>query len=651
MTMLLSAACLLLATALVVIQLPARGIPRTLVAFGLIAWATVVVQMGIAGLILRDLSGEALRALAVLWLVVVVGLTLRRGALPLRVRDRARASLRTVLEVLGSPIPAFLAVLLVANLAWRTFLALRLPTIDYDGWTYHLVTMDVWLQANALVNVPQKIWSDGYPANGELLTTWIAAFSRTDQLAGLTSLLPLPVAIVAAMGLARALGVSRRTSFIVGALFGLTPALYLLAGTSYVDVAGIAAIAATWWLGLEFLKGRRDGSTGLLLGIAGGLAVGGKLGSNAVLVAPMLLVCGLLALRDVVRSRGSGWRSSPVAALLLLSVPVILLGLSWYIKNLLVHGNPMYPIGFGPFPGAMTLAEFGFTPKPLARQGEIQQVLFSWIWDWRLTRYPFNVRPGGFGLVWIPAMVLAAVGAVALLRRRSFAPFLLIVAPAVVATFTSPGAWYARYTLFLPLIAWPFAGVALEWIASGFAAWRGREAAPESAAQRTAWGRVATVATIGLVALATVSLAIATVRPNLTTRYTDVNDKRHSFSTRGYLEILLEASDERRSRLGLLGDCAGLRVIPVGARVTPAGNKAKLLHAVVGPNLDRILTPPILSAADAADLAAQMRALGSEWLVAGAGHALGRIAATDPALFVNVGTFCREHTLWRLALA
>jgi hypothetical protein len=157
------------------------------------------------------------------------------------------------------------------------------------------------------------------------------------------------------------------------------------------------------------------------------------------------------------------------------------------------------------------------------------------------------------------------------------------------------------------------------------------------------------VATIGLVALATVSLAIATVRPNLTTRYTDANGKRHSFSARGYLEILLEASDERRSRLGLLGDCAGLRVIPAGARVTPAGNKAKLLHSVVGPNLDRILTPPVLRAADAADLAAQMRALGSEWLVAGAGHALGRIADGDPTLFINVGTFCREHTLWRLA--
>jgi hypothetical protein len=605
-------------------------------------------------LILRDLSPGVLFSLAVAWLAVVAAVSWRRRDGLRDVRDRLRASLATLREVLWSPIPAILAVLVLANLVWRTFLTLRLPTIDYDGWTYHLVTMDVWLQANALVNIPQKIWSDGYPANAELLTTWIAAFTRTDQLTGLTSLLPLPVAIVAVTGLTRALGVGRRVAFICGALFGLTPALFLLAGTSYVDVAGIAAIAATWWFGLEFLKGRRDGSTALLLGIAGGLAVGGKLGSNAVLVAPMLLVCGLLALRDVWKARGGvAWRPA-VGALVLLSVPVLVLGLSWYLKNLLVHGNPMYPIAFGPFPGALTLAEFGFTPKPLARYGELQQILLSWIWDWRITRYPFNVRPGGFGLVWVPVMALAALGAVALVRRRFLAPLLLLVAPAVVAMFTSPGPWYARYTLFLPAIALPFAGVALEWIARGFGRWRSRDpgADPEGASaprRRLPWARIATLMTVALVALATVSLAVATVRPNLTTRYTTADGKRHSFGTRGYLEILLESSDERRSRLGLLGDCAGLRIVPVGARVTPAGNKAKLLHAVVGPNLDRILTPPILKATDAADLAAQLRQLGSEWLVAGAGHALGRIAATDPALFVKVGTFCREHTLWRLA--
>ena len=74
-------------------------------------------------------------------------------------------------------------------LLWRTFLALRMPVIDYDGWSYHLVTVDVWLQANEIVRVPQRIWTDGNPSNGEVLTTWLMAFDRRDALAGFTSIL------------------------------------------------------------------------------------------------------------------------------------------------------------------------------------------------------------------------------------------------------------------------------------------------------------------------------------------------------------------------------------------------------------------------------------------------------------------------------
>ncbi|TMC61233.1 MAG: hypothetical protein E6J17_08770, partial [Chloroflexi bacterium] len=90
---------------------------------------------------------------------------------------------------LVDPAVAIAALLVVATLAWRTLLALRLPVVDYDGWSYHLVFADVWLQHNALVLVPQRPWTAGYPADAELLTTWLMAFTRSDALAGFTSLL------------------------------------------------------------------------------------------------------------------------------------------------------------------------------------------------------------------------------------------------------------------------------------------------------------------------------------------------------------------------------------------------------------------------------------------------------------------------------
>ena len=48
-----------------------------------------------------------------------------------------------------------------ARLAWRTLLALRLPVVDYDGFSYHLVFVDVWLQHDALRLVPHRIWVGG----------------------------------------------------------------------------------------------------------------------------------------------------------------------------------------------------------------------------------------------------------------------------------------------------------------------------------------------------------------------------------------------------------------------------------------------------------------------------------------------------------
>ena len=131
----------------------------------------------------------------------------------------------------GPPV-AVAAVLVVVTLAWRLVLAVRLPMVDYDGWSYHLVFADVWLQHDQIVGVLQRPWTAGYPANTELLTTWLMAFTRTDALAGLTSVLPIPLAMLAVTGLARTLGAGRRFAALAGLVFGMTPALVALAGTS-----------------------------------------------------------------------------------------------------------------------------------------------------------------------------------------------------------------------------------------------------------------------------------------------------------------------------------------------------------------------------------------------------------------------------------
>jgi hypothetical protein len=99
--------------------------------------------------------------------------------------------------------------------------------------------------------------------------------------------------------------------------------------------------------------------------------------------------------------------------------------------------------------------------------------------------------------------------------------------------------------------------------------------------------------------------------------------------------------------VSLRASCEGFGIIPAGERVAPGG--FNLLHAVVGPNLDRILTDPIGGADDQAALVAAMRERGATWLVTGLSNDLAHVAESAPEAFVDHGEICQEARLWQLA--
>ena len=621
--------CILVAAAVLAALLPARGTVAFLVAFLVLAQAMVVAGTGLAGLVVRSLSPATLLATGVLWLVLALGVARLRGGVPRR-RVRATGSMLAIRHALAW-LPNAAAVLLVgATLIWRVVLALRLPLVDYDGWSYHLVFADVWLQHDQIVGVLQRPWTAGYPANTELLTTWLMAFTRTDAPAGLTSVLPIPLAVVAVTGLARMLGAGPRPAVLAGLVFAMTPALVALAGTSYVDAASVATVAATWYLGLRVVGGYRQAASAALLGIAAGLALGTK-GTNVLLVAPVLVAAGLFLLRDLLRAGRlpasaslAPDRAAAAARVAWLVVPVVILGGSWYIKNLVVFGNPLYPFAMGPLPGPTTLTDFAFVPVQLEGKSLPLQLAASWSADWGLDRYPYNVRPGGLGRAWPLLIAAALAGALVLLRRRRLWGLGLVALPALVSLFVMPMPWYARLTLFAPAVALPLGAVALDVLLS----WR---------------PRVATLLALAVVAVAAISLAYANVRPNISLR-PEVESAR---SIRGYLGLVL-ADDDRRRNVGLLAECAGFDVIPAGARVAPGG--FNLLHGVVGPALDHVLTDPLPPATSPAELVGAMRARDATWLVTSDGAALDALASTTPELTAH-GEICQGGRLWSLGTA
>lgn len=616
----LASASLLVAAALIAVQLTPRGVVASVLAFGLLAWALCVATVGVAGLLLGSLADGTLLALSLAWCAGAAVVAWRRGGIGLS--DRLRGGLAAAREVLAWPPTAVACTIIALALVWRTILAVRLPVVDILGWQYHLVFVDVWLQSDAIVRVSQNRWTDGWPATGELLTTWLAAFTRTDALTGFTGLLPIPIAMVATTGLARSLGAARPTSLLAGLLFGMIPAVLAMAGTTYVDTAFTAAVIATWWLGLRIVRGERDTSAALLLGISAGLAIGIK-GTSFVLVLPMLAVVGIgfvVALVDEVRTRAASLR--PLAWLAAVMVPVLLLGSSWYVKNALLHGNPVYPVGLGPFEG-LEAGLYGAptVPAAIAGLGPIEQVARSWIHDWNLAAYSYNVRPGGFGHGWLAVLPLSVFGAGILARRRAWAALALVLAPALLtlALLTSP--WYARYTLFIPALALPLAALALDRIGSV----------------------LRTAAALVLVALASLSVVVACAYPNNQLLVPPGGPDR----ALAYVNLVLSGSDEARSNSVVQARCAGADVIPPGSRVLVAQGFF-LPHAIVGPNLDRVLVQPPPAARDALALLAELQAGGADWLVTRRGSELDAATTAQPEVFTPRGQICLDGNLWEV---
>jgi hypothetical protein len=619
--LLLASGAVVVAAVILAGLLPWRGTVAFALAVALLTQAIVVLTVGAAGLLIRDLSAVTLLLGAVLWLIAASALAWRQPEARGAWGPRARRSRRAIRAVLTDPAVALAALLVVGTLAWRAFLAVRLPVVDYDGWSYHLVFADVWLQHNALTLVPQRAWTAGYPADNELLTTWLMAFTHSDWLAGFTSLLPIPAAIAAVTGLARALGASLRPALLAGLLFGMTPAIVALAGTSYADAASIAWVTATWWLGLRVLRGERDGAAALLLGVAGGLALGTK-GTNILLVTPILAAAGLVLLAPLVRRSPTRAAIGPLATrIVILALPVLVLGLSWYLKNLVVHGNPLYPFAVGPFPGPYPIDILSWAPPQLEGRNTVDQVLRSWVADWTLYRYTYNVRPGGLGRAFPAILLLAVAGLFFVARRRYVWALALVILPAVITLATAPNAWYARYTLFVPALAVALAAVALDRLRP----------------------RPAMIAGLALVGVAAISLTLANARPNIDIRR---GDPPKLVSGLQYVSFLLDPDDAVRGNVSLRAECARFAVIPPGSTVAPGG--FNLLHGVVGPNLDRILGDPLPAASDPATLASALRETGANWLVTSAGGRPDSIAASAPDRFKPFGDICQGARLWQL---
>jgi hypothetical protein len=430
------------------------------IAFLWIFLATLLVMiLGLAG-VLRPAPVLIATGIALLAAVMCSGL--RESAAALSGAAETLAGLARALrrEWIVHPVLVGGALLFAALLLTRAAAHIWfLPPYVWDALIYHLPNVAEWVQRGHVGLIETPTVTTRWPANHELLQAWFVLFPHHDVLVDAATVPAWFLASGATYAIARGLGVGRSLAAVAALTYAATPAVALHAASVNNDLP----IAAAYLFGTALLLHLGDRTlpaqpAGTLLFLTLSLALGTK--AYIAFLSPGLVVIALLALRRRRASAeptGPGLRARRVPRGLLagLLAAGFLLGSYWYLRNLVVFGNPFSPTDFrvfghlvfgtgqgvgqrGSFSGAALLQSLRMLPgKLLDAGGPYNPDLLSIAgWGWF-----------GFG-VGIPTLAYALIlsGPLRWLAVAFGTSFLSLLA------WVNPDRWNLRFAIWFPAL-------------------------------------------------------------------------------------------------------------------------------------------------------------------------------------------------------
>jgi hypothetical protein len=250
------------------------------------------------------------------------------------------------------------------------------PTIGIDAALYHLNDVAAWIhngRPGSNVALSYDLPFGSYPLTNEVALAWLAGISRGFAAPTLwTPTLYLLLLAAGWVGL-RALSVPRILAAAGLAAVATVPVLLQQIPTAGTDLPGVVWLAAC--AALIACSARRPPLLACAL-IAGGLAVGTKT------TAAPLVVLALAAGLWIHRSRLRGL--APALAPAVLGAAVV--GGLWYVRDLAVHGSPLWPFlslpGGDPVPSFLVPLRPSFLSRPLATiHGPLKVYRDSYTWQ------------------------------------------------------------------------------------------------------------------------------------------------------------------------------------------------------------------------------------------------------------------------------
>ncbi len=387
-----NAAALFLAAVFASTSCRDRSLPvRWIALFGsylLIASLTTLV-LGLFG-ILKSWSPCAVVVIASLCVALIRGRHTSHDLNSLLPPIDARAA-RAQLNTLLTPM---LALVIGLSSIWVVKYTLLGTFLTFDDKTYHAPSLVHWMLSGQIDLTPFS-YQSYYPFNAELLPLWFMMPFGNDAAVPLTALLYA--------GLFIALGLEFGRRWKLPVWTRLVPAVLFLSSIEIVsqcnwfadvDVAAPVVLLAALAIGCRDTSPARRRQV-IIAGAFAGFAVGMKSTFAPLAAILMIMVAGRIFLRCRI---SDGRLPTPPSVKRLSFFGTIANGLNffiaatfagayWYVRNILLTGNPLYPAKIGPFAGPFGGREqYDTTLASAIEHGklgiieytEIGEMLFAW---------------------------------------------------------------------------------------------------------------------------------------------------------------------------------------------------------------------------------------------------------------------------------
>lgn len=218
------------------------------------------------------------------------------------------------------------------------------PPIQSDGLRYHLAAPQEYLKQQRICYIPLSAFSN-FPFLIEML--FMGGMILTGDL--LAQLIHF-IFWVLCIGIIHAFirrfwlddtGKPGNAPLLGGLLFASIPAVAILACWPFIDVALAAYFFGFLYLLCLYLE-TRENKFAALCGAMGGALMGIKY----TMIPLVLFGCALLFILEYIHDKKSCLKSP-----LMMGIMALLCASPWYLKNLILTGNPVYPLAYNIFGG------------------------------------------------------------------------------------------------------------------------------------------------------------------------------------------------------------------------------------------------------------------------------------------------------------